>query len=123
MSDEPPFFALPLHASAKAPRVALAPTTEPRVLDWTGQPIPTLYAASNAAAAVFGTGTTAGGITVTSASTWGWIAETDAPPPHRPGARSRDPARRDSPDVGPGRTDRRAATFWTSSRVAVTDVL
>ncbi|MET7997224.1 FAD-dependent oxidoreductase [Amycolatopsis sp. NPDC005232] len=77
--SEPPFFALPVHASAVGTKGGARTDHRARVLDWTGQPIPGLYAAGNAAAAVFGPGTIAGGITIASALTWGWIAGSDAP--------------------------------------------
>jgi 3-oxosteroid 1-dehydrogenase len=50
--------------------------TEARLLDWSGRPIPGLYAAGNAMAAVIGAGTRAPGLTLGLALTWGWIAGT-----------------------------------------------
>ncbi|WP_165966739.1 hypothetical protein [Actinomadura sp. 7K507] len=42
----------------------------------TGRPIPGLYAAGNAMAAVIGPGIVSPGATIGSALTWGWIAGT-----------------------------------------------
>ena len=72
--SEPPFFALPVHAGSVGTKGGPRTDDHARVLDWSGQPIPGLYAAGNAAAAVFGPGTIAGGTTVASALVWGWIA-------------------------------------------------
>ncbi|MEV4124760.1 FAD-dependent oxidoreductase [Nocardia sp. NPDC049707] len=75
---EPPFFALPIHPGAVGTKGGARIDRHARVLDWTGHPIPGLYAAGNAAAAVFGPGTIAGGLTIASALTWGRIAGRDA---------------------------------------------
>lgn len=46
------------------------------VLGWDGDPVPGLYAAGNAMAAVIGPGTVSPGATIGSALTWGWVAGT-----------------------------------------------
>lgn len=79
--SEPPFFAVPVYPSAVGTKGGPRIDTRARVLDWSGNPIPGLYAAGNAAAAVFGPGTFAGGLTVASALTWGWIAGHDLTTP------------------------------------------
>ncbi|RJO73724.1 FAD-dependent oxidoreductase [Nocardia panacis] len=71
---EPPFFALPVHPGAVGTKGGARIDRDARVLDWHDRPIPGLYAAGNSAAAVFGPGTFAGGLTIASALTWGWIA-------------------------------------------------
>ncbi|MFI7004763.1 FAD-dependent oxidoreductase [Nocardia sp. NPDC050175] len=78
----PPFFAVPVYPSAVGTKGGPRIDQRARVLDWTGAPIPGLYAAGNVAAAVFGPGTFAGGLTVASALTWGWIAGRDLASPH-----------------------------------------
>ncbi|WP_405165154.1 FAD-dependent oxidoreductase [Nocardia sp. NBC_01499] len=74
---EPPFFAVPVYPGAVGTKGGPRTDRRARVLDWSGDPIPGLYAAGNAAAAVFGPGTFAGGLTIASALTWGWIAGRD----------------------------------------------
>lgn len=80
--SEPPFFALPVYPGAVGTKGGARTDRRARVLDWSGHPIPGLYAAGNAAAAVLGPGIIAGGLTIASALTWGWIAGRDATAPH-----------------------------------------
>lgn len=75
---EPPFFALPILAGTVGTKGGARTDARARVLDWSGNPIPGLYAAGNCAAAVFGPGTLAAGLTLGSALTWGFIAGTEA---------------------------------------------
>ncbi|CAM4266789.1 FAD-dependent oxidoreductase [Nocardia ninae] len=75
--SEPPFFAVPVYPGAVGTKGGPRTDNRARVLDWSGRPIPGLYAAGNAAAAVFGPGTIAGGLTIASALTWGWLAGRD----------------------------------------------
>ncbi|MFI5609616.1 FAD-dependent oxidoreductase [Amycolatopsis sp. NPDC051903] len=76
---EPPFFALAVRAGAVGTKGGARTDHRARVLDWSDRPIPGLYAAGNTAAAVFGPGTIAGGITIASALTWGWLAGSAEP--------------------------------------------
>ncbi|PXX59218.1 succinate dehydrogenase/fumarate reductase flavoprotein subunit [Nocardia tenerifensis] len=77
----PPFFAVPVYPGAVGTKGGPRTDRRARVLDWSGAPIAGLYAAGNAAAAVFGPGTFAGGLTIASALTWGWIAGRDLADP------------------------------------------
>ncbi|WP_330231602.1 FAD-dependent oxidoreductase [Nocardia sp. NBC_00508] len=79
---EPPFFAVPVYPGAVGTKGGPRTDRRARALAWTGRPIPGLYAAGNAAAAVFGPGTIAGGLTIACALTWGWIAGRDLAAAH-----------------------------------------
>lgn len=80
--SEPPFFAVPVHPGAVGTKGGARIDRHARVLDWSGRAIPRLYAAGNAAAAVFGPGIIAGGLTIASALTWGRIAGRNAAGTH-----------------------------------------
>lgn len=72
--DRGPFHAVPVAAGLVGTKGGPGTDQSARVLDWDGQPIPGLYAAGNAAAAVIGPGTVSPGATLGSALTWGWLA-------------------------------------------------
>ena len=76
--EQPPFFALPVHLGTVGSKGGPRTGADAGVLDWSGRPIPGLYAAGNAMAAVIGPGTIAPGLTLGLALTWGWIAGTSA---------------------------------------------
>ncbi|MBV8933155.1 MAG: FAD-dependent oxidoreductase [Kutzneria sp.] len=76
--EVPPFFAMRVHPGAVGTKGGPLTDTRARVLGWDGEPIPGLYAAGNAMAAVFGPGTVAGGLTIASALVWGYLAGRDA---------------------------------------------
>jgi succinate dehydrogenase/fumarate reductase flavoprotein subunit len=75
--ERPPFFALPVHPGAVGTKGGPRTDARARVLRWDGEPVPGLYAAGNAMAAAIGPGTVAGGLTIGSALTFGWIAGRD----------------------------------------------
>jgi succinate dehydrogenase/fumarate reductase flavoprotein subunit len=72
--EEPPFFALPIHSGVVGTKAGPRTDCQARVLGWGGAPIPGLYAAGNAMAAIFGGGTIANGLTLGTGLTWGWLA-------------------------------------------------
>lgn len=74
---EPPYFALPVRSGAVGTKGGPRTDAQARVLGWDGAPIPGLYAAGNAAAAVIGPGIVSPGTTIGVALTWGWLAGTD----------------------------------------------
>jgi hypothetical protein len=76
--EEPPFFALRVHRGTVGTKGGPRTDSRAQVLDWSGEPIPGLYAAGNAAASVIGPGTIAPGLTLGLALTWGWVAGTSA---------------------------------------------
>ncbi|WP_163567409.1 FAD-binding protein [Fodinicola feengrottensis] len=75
---EPPFCALPVLPGLVGTKGGLRTDTDARVLRWNGQPIPGLFAAGNAMAAVIGPAIISPGATIGSALAWGWIAGTAA---------------------------------------------
>jgi 3-oxosteroid 1-dehydrogenase len=72
--EQPPFFAVQVHPGSVGTKGGPRTDRHARVLDWAGEPIPGLYAAGNAMAAVFGPGVIAGGLSLGNALTWGWVA-------------------------------------------------
>lgn len=76
--SEPPFFALPIFRGTIATKGGVRTDGRARALRWDGTPIPGLYAAGTAAAAVFGPGAVANGMHLGFAMTWGWLAGTTA---------------------------------------------
>ncbi len=72
-----PFHAVPVCAGTVGSKGGPRTDASARVLDRDGQPVPGLYAAGNAMAAVIGPGTVSPGATIGSALTWGWIAGCD----------------------------------------------
>jgi succinate dehydrogenase/fumarate reductase flavoprotein subunit len=77
---EPPFCALPVLPGLVGTKGGLRTDARARVLRWTGEPIPGLYAAGNAMAATIGPGIVSPGATIGAALTWGWIAGSDVSP-------------------------------------------
>ncbi|MCO1658605.1 FAD-dependent oxidoreductase [Pseudonocardia humida] len=75
--DRGPFHAVLVHAGLVGTKGGPRTDAAARVLDWDDQPVPGLYAAGNAMAAVIGPGTVSPGATIGSALTWGWVAGTD----------------------------------------------
>jgi succinate dehydrogenase/fumarate reductase flavoprotein subunit len=76
--ERPPFFALRVDRGTVGTKGGPRTDAGARVVGWDGAPIPGLFAAGNAAAAVIGPGTIAPGLTLGLALTWGWIAGTSA---------------------------------------------
>lgn len=76
--EEPPFYAVPVLPGLVGTKGGPRTDDRARVLHWTGDPIPGLYAAGNAMAATIGPGIVSPGATIGAALTWGWIAGTDA---------------------------------------------
>jgi succinate dehydrogenase/fumarate reductase flavoprotein subunit len=76
--EEPPFFALPVHLGTVGSKGGPRTDAQARVLSWSREPIPGLYAAGNAMAAPIGPGTIAPGLTLGLALTFGWIAGSTA---------------------------------------------
>jgi succinate dehydrogenase/fumarate reductase flavoprotein subunit len=76
--EEPPFYALPVHAGALG--TSGGPQTNERghVLDVRGRVIRGLYAAGNAMASPTGQAYYSGGGTISPAMTWGYLAGIDA---------------------------------------------
>ena len=72
--EKPPFFAVRIHPGSVGTKGGPRTDACARAMTWAGMPIPGLYAAGNAMAAVFGPGIVAGGLSLASAMTWGWIA-------------------------------------------------
>jgi succinate dehydrogenase/fumarate reductase flavoprotein subunit len=73
-----PFFALPLHRGTIATKGGVRTDGSARALRWDGTPVPGLFAAGTAAAALFGPGAIANGMHLSFAMTWGWLAGTTA---------------------------------------------
>jgi 3-oxosteroid 1-dehydrogenase len=73
-----PFFALPLHRGTIATKGGVRTDGSARALRWDGTPVPGLFAAGTAAAALFGPGAIANGMHLGFAMTWGWLAGTTA---------------------------------------------
>jgi 3-oxosteroid 1-dehydrogenase len=73
-----PFFALPLHRGTIANKGGVRTDGSARALRWDGTPVPGLFAAGTAAAALFGPGAIANGMHLGFAMTWGWLAGTTA---------------------------------------------
>ncbi|MGW0519562.1 FAD-dependent oxidoreductase [Crossiella sp. NPDC003009] len=71
---EPPFVAMPVLPGLVGTKGGARVDAHGQVLDWDNAPIPGLYAAGNAMAAVIGPGTVSAGATIGSALTWGWLA-------------------------------------------------
>lgn len=76
--EESPFFALPIRAGLVGTKGGACTDGDGRVLDWSGNPIPGLFAAGNAADSVIGPGILSSGMTLGLALTWGWLAGTAA---------------------------------------------
>jgi succinate dehydrogenase/fumarate reductase flavoprotein subunit len=76
--EEPPFFAVPVRPGTVGTKGGARTDARAAVLDWSDRPIPGLYAAGNATAAVIGPGTLSAGMTIGLAATWGWLAGTSA---------------------------------------------
>lgn len=71
---EPPFFALPLHRGTISTKGGARTDPAARVLRQDGHPVPGLFAAGTAAAALFGPGAIANGMHLGFAMTWGYLA-------------------------------------------------
>lgn len=71
--EQPPFYALPIHAHSAGTKGGPRTNTNGQVLNVRGEPIPGLYAAGNTMAGVSGPGYYGGGGTIGLAMTWGYI--------------------------------------------------
>jgi succinate dehydrogenase/fumarate reductase flavoprotein subunit len=76
--EAPPFFAVRIHPGVVGTKGGPRTDGNARVIGWDGAPVPGLYAAGNASAAVIGPGTISAGLTLGLALTWGWLAGTTA---------------------------------------------
>ena len=72
--EEPPFFALAVRPGLVGTKGGACTDGEGRVLDWSGGPIPGLFAAGNAADSVIGPGILSSGMTLGLAVAFGWSA-------------------------------------------------
>lgn len=79
--EQPPFFAVPLHRGAIATKGGARTGPDAAVLRWDGTPVPGLFAAGTAAAALFGPGAIANGMHLSFALTWGHLAGGSAAEP------------------------------------------
>lgn len=70
----PPFYAVALSLGVVGTKGGPRTDTRGRVLDWSGAPIPGLFAAGNVAGAVLGPGTVSNGASIGVALTFGWLA-------------------------------------------------
>lgn len=76
--DEPPYYAIEVHAGSLGTKGGLVTDTDARVLDVDEDPIPGLYAASNSTAHVMGIGYAGGGGTLGPNVVFGHIAGEEA---------------------------------------------
>ncbi|MBO9523121.1 MAG: FAD-dependent oxidoreductase [Nocardioidaceae bacterium] len=72
--EEGPFTAVAIHPSTVGTKGGVLTGPGAEALDHAGRPVPGLYAAGNAMAAVFGPGISGGGMTIGNAIAWGWLA-------------------------------------------------
>jgi len=72
--DRPPYYAVEIFAGNVGTKGGARVTPSAQVIDVHGQPMPRIYAAGNAMAAIAGPGMIAGGFTIGNALTWGYIA-------------------------------------------------
>lgn len=75
--DKPPYYAVPLVLGEMGTKGGLKADARARVLDMSGNPIPGLYAAGNAAGSVFGVCYPGAGGTIGPALTFGYVAAND----------------------------------------------
>lgn len=78
---EPPLCAVRVLPGSVGTKGGPLTDAHARVMDWSGEAVPGLYAAGNAMAAVIGPGIVSPGATIGSALVWGWIAGRDATSP------------------------------------------
>jgi succinate dehydrogenase/fumarate reductase flavoprotein subunit len=71
--EQPPFYALPIHAHSAGTKGGPRTNTDGQVLNVRGEAIPGLYAAGNTMAGTSGPGYYGGGGTIGLAMTWGYI--------------------------------------------------
>lgn len=74
MIDQAPFYAVRMEAGALGTAGGPKTNGDGQVLDWSGKPIPGLYAAGNAMAAALGEGYGGAGGTLGPGMTFGYIA-------------------------------------------------
>lgn len=73
-----PFTAVRIHPSTVGTKGGVLTSPRAEAVDHDGVPIPGLYAAGNAMAAIYGPGIAGGGMTIGNAVAWGWLAGTHA---------------------------------------------
>lgn len=73
-----PFSAVSIKPSTVGTKGGVMTDANARAVDHDGIPVPGLYAAGNAMAAVFGPGISGGGMTIGNAVAWGWLAGRNA---------------------------------------------